>query len=102
MDNDARYQLARRHLQAALVSLLVTVFGAAALGVVLGQMGYNPDLCMLVGWLINLNTARHLGKAAQAQGRSAWLHGVAAAIWPAIAMGVLGYLCLRAILLRAR
>jgi hypothetical protein len=102
MDNEARGQLVRRHLQLAMVSLVVTIFGGAALGLVLGQLGYNPDLCMLAAWLINLNTARHLGRAAQLQGRSAWLHGVAAAIWPAIAMGVLGYLSLRAILPRAK
>jgi hypothetical protein len=99
-DDEARDQMAHRHLQAALVSLVVSVLGAAALGLVLGELGYSPDLCLLAAWVINLNTARHLGKAAQAQRRNAWLYGIAAATWPAIAMAVLGYLYCRVVLPR--
>ncbi len=102
MDDEMRDQLAHRHLQAALASLVVSVFGAAALALVLGELGYNPEVCILAAWLINLNTARHLGKAAQAQRRSAWLYGIAAAIWPAVAMGVLAYLYMHVVRARSR
>jgi hypothetical protein len=97
MNDSDRDFLAHRHLQAALTSWLVTLFGAVALALVLGELDYNVELATLGAWLINLNTARHLGRAAMAQRRNPWLHGIAAAIWPATAMAVMTYLYLRAV-----
>lgn len=102
MEDEARDLLVHRCLNAALASLVITVLGAAALALVLAELGYNRDLYLVPAWLLNLNTARQLGRAAQAQHRNAWLHGIVAAIWPVTAMLVLGYLYTRNVQSRAR
>ncbi len=62
------------------------VFLGASLA--LAEQGYETDWLVLVLWVINLNTARHLGLAARAMGRNAWLWGGVAAIWTATALPV--------------
>jgi hypothetical protein len=79
---------AQRHLTAAVVWGLGSfcVFLGASLA--LAEHGHETDWLVLPLWVINLNTARHLGLAARAMGRNAWLWGGVAAIWTATALPV--------------
>ncbi|WNH51227.1 hypothetical protein [Stenotrophomonas oahuensis] len=80
--------LAQRHLTAAMVCGLGSfcVFLGASLA--LAEQGYENDWLVVAMWVINLNTARHLGLAARAMGRNGWLWGGFAAIWTATALPV--------------
>ncbi len=69
-----------------------------AASLVLAERGYETDWLLLVMWVINLNTARHLGLAARAMGRRGWLYGGFAAIWTATALPVFFVLYMQSLL----
>jgi len=65
---------------------MLEILGAVALGMVLGEMGLNDNLALAAAWIVNLFTAGYLFKAAQHQGRRAYLYGIFAALAPATAI----------------
>lgn len=80
--------LAQRHLTAALVWGLGSFCAFLGVSLVLAEQGHEADWLLLPMWVINLNTARHLGLAARAMGRNGWLWGGFAAVWTATALPV--------------
>ena len=80
--------LAQRHLTAAMVCGGVSFCAYMGGSLVLFEQGYSNDWLVVLFWLINLNTARHLGLAARAQGRKAWLYGGFAAVLPVTALTI--------------
>ncbi|RRU25524.1 hypothetical protein [Stenotrophomonas sp. 278] len=87
--------LAQRHLTAAVVWGLGSFCVFLAASLVLAERGHGTDWLLLVMWVVNLNTARHLGLAARAMGRNGWLWGGFAAIWTATALPVFLFLSLQ-------
>jgi hypothetical protein len=80
------FLLSESNLGKAGTLLVLEIFGAAALGVVLDQIGLNSAMALVAAWIANLFTAWYLFKAAQYQGRHALLYGLFAALLPATAL----------------
>jgi len=65
--------------------LLLELAGGAALGVFLGNLGYNPDFIVPAVWLFNLLPAWYISQAATRMGKNGLLYGVVSALGGALA-----------------
>ena len=74
-------QLEKNLGRAGLLFSLV-VLGSAGLFLVLGEIGYEPSVAMLLVWVAMPFVAWFMSKAARAQDKSPWLYGLASLIPP--------------------
>jgi multisubunit Na+/H+ antiporter MnhG subunit len=61
---------------------VLVVLGSVGLSFVLGEIGYEPSVAMLLVWVAMPLVAWFMSKAAHAQGRSPWLCGLASLLPP--------------------
>jgi hypothetical protein len=61
---------------------VLVVLGSAGLSFVLGEIGYEPSVAMLLVWAAMPFIAWFMSKAAHAQGKSPWLYGLATLLPP--------------------
>ena len=60
----------------------VVVLGSVALSFILGEVGYEPSIAMLLVWVAMPFVAWFMSKAARAQGKNPWLYGLASLLPP--------------------
>lgn len=61
---------------------VLVVLGSVGLSFVLGEIGYEPRVAMLLVWVAMPLVAWFMSKAAHAQGKSPWLYGLASLLPP--------------------
>lgn len=74
-------QLEKNLGRAGLLFVLV-ILGSAGLSLILGEMGYEPSVTIVLVWIAMPFVAWLMSKAARAQGKSPWLYGLASLIPP--------------------
>jgi len=74
-------QLEKNLGRAGLLFVLL-MLGSAGLSLILGEMGYEPSVAILLVWFAMPFVAWLMSKAARAQRKSPWLYGLASLIPP--------------------
>lgn len=74
-------QLERNLGRAGLLFVLV-ILGSAGLSLILGEIGYEPSVAILLVWVAMPFVAWFMSKAARAQRKSPWIYGLASLIPP--------------------